>query len=219
MRGSREESMKNEQRPKEAERNRRRHRAAGGWQTRATFGCGNDARGTRPLKSRGPSNRVVGCPLLSRTLPRSNRCMQESLLGRANRRFGGVLCVLVAAGCLAPRPARAGCGHGVTSEAGRRLQGAVYVRELAANLIVDPASGRPAVPHHDPPCSAPSCSRGQAAPQAPAVISTVASDPMDITAIARRWRGPAPSVELADCSTPQPRLSTSPIERPPRIEC
>jgi hypothetical protein len=37
-----------------------------------------------------------------------------------------------------------------------------------------------------------------------------------MTVIAPRWRETDPSVELTDPSAPHARLSTSPIERPPR---
>jgi hypothetical protein len=47
-------------------------------------------------------------------------------------------------------------------------------------------------------------------------VPVAATELFCMTAIAARSASLDPSGELADLSTPHPRLSTSPIERPPR---
>ena len=138
--------------------------------------------------------------------------------GRAKRRFAGASCVLLAACCFAPSPALASCGHGVTSEAGRRSERDLSHLESLVDHMAAPVDSGPAVPGREPVCSGPTCSRRQGLPPVSAPVSPVTSDSWCIMVIVPQWQGPDPTGELADLSSPHPRQSTSPIERPPRMD-
>ncbi len=124
--------------------------------------------------------------------------------------------MLLAAWCFAPSPALASCGHGVTSESGRRFQRALSHLESLADHMVAPADSHPAVPRREPVCSGLTCSRRQGLPPVTAPVSPVSSDSWCITVIVPQGEKPDPTGELADLSSPHPHQSTSPIERPPR---
>jgi hypothetical protein len=124
--------------------------------------------------------------------------------------------MLLAAWCLAPSPALAHCGHGVTSEAGRRLERALSHPESLAHHMAAPVDSHPAVPRPEPVCSGLTCSPRQGLPPVSAPVSPVTSDSWCIMIIVPPRQGPDPTGELADLSSPHPRQNTSPIERPPR---
>jgi hypothetical protein len=127
----------------------------------------------------------------------------------------GTVCALAVS--VAPAPARASCGHGVTSRESRSTGTAIS--ELDALLTTAtssaglPSEGQPA----GLPCTGPSCSRRHGLPDAPARPSPVRGEPWCCTSGALHWCGPAPADTLAYLAVPHPHQSTSPIERPPRV--
>ncbi len=124
--------------------------------------------------------------------------------------------MLLAIWCFAPSPALASCGHGVTTEAGHRLERALSYLESLADHMAAPLDSRPTVPHREPVCSGLSCSRRQGLPPVTAPVSPDASDSWCIMVIVPPRQVPDPTGELADLSSPHPRQCASPIERPPR---
>lgn len=156
-------------------------------------------------------------------LCRSDRCPSGATIsmripssGRANRPFAGALLVLLATGFLAPSPARASCGHGVTSRADRRLDHSASSLASLSEVIAHPTRSSPTVPLPARPCSGPSCSRRQGLPPSPTTVLNLGNESGCLTGLVSPSRGCDPAGELRDGLRPHPRLSTSPFERPPR---
>jgi hypothetical protein len=135
---------------------------------------------------------------------------------RAKHLVAGAFWVLLAVGGVAPSPARAGCGHDVTSNVSRSNAKLVSNLELFRASALDLNHSSPVGPRRNLPCSGPSCSEGQGLPHAPATSLPLRSDPWCCTTLAIQWRAPQSANRLAKPCTAHPRYSASPIERPPR---
>ena len=139
--------------------------------------------------------------------------MLSSFRKRANHWIAGAFCMLLVVGGVAPSPARASCGHDVTSNLIRSA------RESLSDLdvLIYSADSTPAAPRRDLPCSGPGCSEGRNLPQAPATsIPVRITDPFCCTTVATYGNGPDSAEKLADLSISRPRHNSSPLDRPPR---
>jgi hypothetical protein len=144
--------------------------------------------------------------------------MVSSFHERAKHWITGAFSMLLVIGGVAPSPARASCGHDVTSN---RIQSARESRsdlELLKYSGADQANSAPAGPRRELPCSGPSCSRSQGLPSAPVTSILVRmSDPWCCTTISSRWDDPDSADKPVDLSIAHPRYNASRVERPPRI--
>ncbi len=143
--------------------------------------------------------------------------MIPSFHERAKRWVAGAFCVLLTVGGIAPSTARAGCGHGVTSNLSRSVQESLSSLEGFGHFTVEQNDSTPASPRRDRPCSGLSCSQGRRMPQVPAASSTsLRSDPWCCTTIVSCWDSPDLAESLPNPFLSCPRHNTSPPERPPR---
>jgi hypothetical protein len=142
--------------------------------------------------------------------------MVPSFDERSKHWVAGAFGVLLVVAGIAPTPARAGCGHGVTSNLSRSTSNWLLGPELFRHSAAGPADLAPARPGRDLPCSGPSCSQRRGVPQTPAPSSPVRSDPWCDTIAASCRDVPDSPEELTNPSPSHPRHRISPPERPPR---
>jgi hypothetical protein len=143
--------------------------------------------------------------------------MFSSFDERAKHWIAGTFCMLLVIGGVAPAPARASCGHDVTSNGSRSARESLFDLKLSKDLGADQANSAPAGPHRELPCSGPSCSRDRGFPPAPATSVMVKMiDPWCSTTISSHWDDPVSAEKPVDLSISHPRHNTSRLERPPR---
>jgi hypothetical protein len=183
--------------------------------SRATHGPGAIPTGILQFVP-APGNIISDSPIA--VLSTARNLMAFSSSGRATHSVAGAFCLLLAVGGVAPSPARASCGHDVSSSVGRSAGKSLSNLELFRYSAANPFDSALGDPRRDRPCSGPSCSRAPSVPHAPAPLPTmtVRSDPWCCTTAALRWGAPESIGMLAGRSTSQPRHGTSPLERPPR---
>jgi hypothetical protein len=157
-------------------------------------------------------------PKLSNRRPLTNRvAMISSFRERAKHRIAVAFCTLLVIGGVAPSPARASCGHDVTSSPIRSAWESLSDLELLKYSGADQANSAPTGPRQELPCSGPSCSRGRDLPPAPATsVAFGMSDPWCYTTNSSRWDDRDWAAMPVDLSILHPRHSTSRPERPPR---
>lgn len=125
--------------------------------------------------------------------------------------------MLLAACCIVPPFARAGCGQDVTSETDQRGRHPSLRLELLEEALAPQTEIGSVISRGDRPCSGPSCSPGQRRPHVPAKSVVTVSETWCPTAEASwRWQEPEATRETAELASAHPRHHTSPIERPPR---
>ena len=144
--------------------------------------------------------------------------MDSSFHERAKHWIAGVFSMILVIGGVAPSPARASCGHDVTSNRIRSARESLSDLELWKYSGADQANSAPAGPRRELPCSGPSCSRRQGFPSAPVTsVLVTMSDPWCCTTISSRRDDPDSAQKPVDLSIAYPRYNTARVERPPRI--
>jgi hypothetical protein len=143
--------------------------------------------------------------------------MVSSVHERTTHWIAGAFCMLMVIGGVAPSPARASCGHDVTSNQIRSSRESLSELELLKYTGTDQANSAPAGPRREMPCSGPSCSPARGLPLAPATSVPVRiSDLWCCMTISSRWEEPDSAEKPVDLSISHPRHNTSRLERPPR---
>ena len=143
--------------------------------------------------------------------------MFSSFDERAKHWIAGTFCMFLVIGVVAPSPARASCGHDITSNQSRSARESLSDLTLSKELDADQVNSATAGPHGGLPCSGPSCSRGRGFPPAhPTSVIVKMIEPWCCTTVSRHWDDPVSAEKPVDLSISHPRHNTSRLERPPR---